>query len=127
MPQVVLEYSENCIHKDEFSVLFQKVHNVLSQTGGISLDNCKSRACQCQQFYIADGNPINAFCHLDIRFVEGRTDQIKNTIGTQCLGLLKDYFAESIEQQQMQITVEVRDILLKEYHKFPSATLTTQK
>ena len=126
MPQITLEYSENCQYKGELRELFHAVHNILQDTGGILLDNCKSRARRLSDYYIADGDNTHAFAHLEIRFIEGRSHSIRASIGNECLDLLKDFFEPAIDQQRMQITVEVDDIKGSNYYKYPPGTLTPQ-
>lgn len=126
MPQIKLEYSENCQHHDGFDTLFRSIHAVLERTGGILIDNCKSRARLCNEFYIADGDPAHAFAHLEIRFIEGRTEQIREAIGRECLALLLEFFKSSVDNNRMQITVEIEDIKRQNYFKHPPGTLTPQ-
>ncbi|MGI9318240.1 MAG: 5-carboxymethyl-2-hydroxymuconate Delta-isomerase [bacterium] len=126
MPQITLEYSKNCQHNGNFYPLFKAIHNVLQDTGGILMSNCKSRAKMLSHFYIADGDPAHAFVHLEIRFIEGRSDDIRQSIGRHCIALLKDFFQESVDNNKMQITVEIADIKRRDYSKFPHGTLTVQ-
>jgi len=126
MPQITLEYSDNCLHDGEFAGLFRDIHRVLQQTGGIRLENCKSRALEREKYFIADGDPAHAYAHLEIRFIEGRSDDIRKSVGQQCLELLKKFFKKSIEDREIQLTVEVADIRRQDYTKFPSGTLTQQ-
>jgi 5-carboxymethyl-2-hydroxymuconate isomerase len=126
MPQITLQYSENCRHAGSFKPLFRSIHAVLERSGGILIDNCKSRAQLCNEFYIADGDSAHAFAHLEIRFIEGRTDQVRDAIGRACLALLLEFFKSSVESNRMQITVEIDDIKRQNYFKHPPGTLTPQ-
>ncbi|MBX2867046.1 MAG: hypothetical protein KTR18_00105 [Acidiferrobacterales bacterium] len=127
MPHIHLEYSENCRPDGSFADLFQQIHSTLSKVGGIKLSNCKSRASCQKDYFIADGDPSHAFAHLSIRFVTGRSDSIKTQIGANCMEHLKLFFRKQINESNLQITVEVRDIQLKNYHKHPEGTLTSQQ
>ncbi len=126
MPHIQLEYSENCQPAEPFASLFGQVHGTLSEIGGIKIDNCKSRAVCHSEFFIADGDVAHAFAHLSIRFVAGRTESTKRKIGAKCMEHLQAFFREQINDLDLQITVEVRDIQLAEYHKYPEGTLTSQ-
>ena len=126
MPHIQLEYSENCQPAEPFASLFGQVHRTLSEIGGIKIDNCKSRAVCHREYFIADGDASHAFAHLSVRFVAGRTEITKSTIGAKCLEHLQAFFREQINTLDLQITVEVRDIQLAEYHKYPEGTLTSQ-
>lgn len=126
MPQIVLEYSSNVLERTGFANLFSTIHDLLHQQAGIKLDNCKSRAVVQDEFYIGDGHPSNAFVHLDIRFIEGRSDEVKQRVGIESLNRLKQFYEKSLARLDVQITVEVSDIKRISYFKFPEGTLTIQ-
>lgn len=126
MPQIVLEYSSNVLEQTGFAPLFVGIHEILHERAGIRLDNCKSRALRRDEFYIGDGHPSNAFVHLDIRFIEGRSEDVKQSVGTASLKRLKQFFEKSMARLDLQITVELGDIQRSSYFKFPEGTLTAQ-
>jgi 5-carboxymethyl-2-hydroxymuconate isomerase len=119
MPQIVLEYSENIDLPGDNRELFGRIHQILNTVAGIRLENCKSRALMHMDYCIGNGDSSNAFVHLDVRFMEGRTNDIKSRIGKDLLELLKNHFTGDPADQIVQITVEVRDIRKKEYFKHP--------
>ena len=118
MPHIVLEYSNNLPAMADFAPLFADIHRALNRIGGISLDNCKSRARVAEASYVGDGNPDNAFIHLDIEFVRGRSAEVKQAIGRECLELLKRHYAAQLSDA-LQITVKIDDIALDFYFKHP--------
>lgn len=124
MPHLTLEYSPNVLVESDFTDLFRKLHAILAQTGGIRLENCKSRAYLAQEFFIGSGAQASGFIHLDIRFLEGRPNEIKRAIGQETRDALMEWFQSSVEALDLQITVEVRDIERSFYFKFPEGTLT---
>ena len=126
MPIITLEYTSNLPDRVDFTDLFSRIHRVLHETGGIRLDNCKSRARQVDEYYIGDGHPLNAFAQLTVRFVEGRSDEVKARIGERCLEILKQAYPVSVARLDVQITVEVGDIRLAGYFKYPEGTFTRQ-
>jgi 5-carboxymethyl-2-hydroxymuconate isomerase len=119
MPQIVLEYSENIDLPGDNRELFGRIHQILNTVAGIRLENCKSRALMHMDYCIGNGDSSNAFVHLDVRFMEGRTNDIESRIGKDLLELLKNHFTGDPADQIVQITVEVRDIRKKEYFKHP--------
>jgi len=123
MPQITLEYTGNITQELIAQDLFSPIHKVLGDVAGIPINNCKSRAIQRDDFYIANGETKNAFAHLEIRFIEGRSPEVKRAIGEQCLEQLESYFAESTSSLDLQITVEILDIHKQSYFKFPKGTL----
>ena len=85
MPQIVLEYSSNLPAVSDFRGLFGDIHQTLQDVAGIRLHNCKSRARVAEDYFIGSGEANNAFVHLQIRFIEGRTPAVKLAVGEQCL------------------------------------------
>ena len=125
MPHIVLEYSSNLPELPDFRALFNDIHHALSRIGGIRLENCKSRARAAEHYYIGDGNPDNAFVHLDVEFVKGRDRELKQAIGRECLQLVKRYYHLHLSDS-LQITVKIDDIALDFYFKDPAGTLNYQ-
>ena len=64
--------------------------------------------------------------HLDMRFLEGRSTEVKQAIGQQSLDLLLAWFRRSADRLDLQITVEIQDIRRSSYFKYPAGTLTPQ-
>ncbi len=125
MPHIVLEYSENLPDLPDFRALFDDIHQVLHRVGGIRLDNCKSRARRAGHVYVGDGNPENAFIHLDIAFIAGRSLEIRQAIGRECLELVRRYYHLHLSEA-LQITVQVGEIDRDVYFKDPAGTLNYQ-
>ena len=125
MPHIVLEYSDNLPALADFRALFDDIHLTLNRIGGIKIENCKSRAYAASHCYIGDGNPDNAFIHLDVEFVEGRSDEVKRSIGHECLELLQRHYQLHLSET-LQITVKIEDIALDLYFKHPAGSLDYQ-
>jgi len=125
MPHLVLEYSANATLPDDPRGVLQQLHAVLHEAGGILIGNCKSRVYRADAFLIADGQSNEGFVHLDIRFVRGRSDELKARISRECLAVLKSTFLP-INDLALQITVNVGDIAPDMYSKHPEGTLTPQ-
>ena len=124
MPHLILEYTANVSEPDDMAAIMLKMHRVLNETGGIRLGNCKSRTRRLDSYAVGDGSPDNAFLHLDVRFMEGRSEATKRAIGQELLQILKQEFPDT--NLDLQITVEIRDILANSYFKHPEGTLTPQ-
>ncbi|MFW9916725.1 MAG: 5-carboxymethyl-2-hydroxymuconate Delta-isomerase [Candidatus Thorarchaeota archaeon] len=124
MPQILLEYSANIKETIGFENLFADIHNVMSNTGGARKENCKSRLLRHSNYYIGDGKPQNAFVHLEVQWLEGRTIEVVSTLGEELLALLKKYYQGVIENYNLQITVHIKDIHRRHYFKHPKGTFT---
>ena len=125
MPHIVLEYSANLPRRQNLQQHFSDIHNILETVAGIRRENCKSRARIAEDYFIGDGDSGNGFVHTHISFVKGRSHQVKQKIGSQVLVLLQELFVDVLSDQ-LQITVQIEDINLDYYSKYPAGTLTQQ-
>ena len=120
MPQITLEYTGNITQPIEFRALFAELHQVLANTAGIHIANFKSRARCLDTYHIGEGEAVNAFVHLDFQLFEGRPVELKREIGERGLSVLKKHFARSLNDHNLQITFQVRDIQRQAYFKVVS-------
>lgn len=123
MPHLVLEYSNNIKEKASFEPLFYQLHQILVSVCSASLESCKSRAVPHKIFYVGDGNPKNAFVHLEIRLADGRSLKIREEAGRQILQILGEYFSKSLRDLNLQITVESTEFPRNLYFKIPADTV----
>lgn len=107
MPHLILEYSNNISEKPEFTALFRTLHTLLETQLPTALSNCKSRAIQHSQYHVGNGDPQNAFIHLEVKVLPGRTPEHLEKIGTQLFETLKAHFVNSTAQKNLQLTVEL--------------------
>ena len=124
MPHLTLEHTANAQPDQNFADVFIKLHRVLSEVGGIKVDNCKSRSRQVDNAFIALGGDGLGFVHLNVRFMEGRSAPLKQKMGELMKGILLETFSAAETALDLQITVEIRDIRRDEYFKHPEGTLT---
>jgi len=123
MPHLILEMTPNVESRQPLVTLFHAMHAILADTGGIALGNCKSRAYVAEDYLVADGSGQCAFLHLDVSFLEGRTDSLRQQLGRELCALLVDSFGVHGDDIDFQITVELRDIQRAFYFKHPAGTL----
>ena len=74
--------------------ILSRIHRILSETGGIRLANCKSRARTVDDFLVGEGQDEGAFVHLDVRFLQGRPDAVRTALGVEILQFLKQAAAD---------------------------------
>ncbi len=124
MPQIILEYSANIQDLNDFKQLFKDIHHVIHTTGGVHIENCKSRIICHNKFFIGRGEVKNGFIHLEVQWLEGRSIELKSQLGNELLELIKKYYHSSLQRQNLQITVHIIDILRNSYFKQPKGTFT---
>lgn len=121
VPHLRLEYSGNLAAPADFQPLFAELHRILHEEGGIGLHNCKSRAVKLDHFRVGNGAADDAFVHLTVRVLDGRTDAVQRRIGELALRCLERHFGAGSDAQQ--ITVEVGAIPRALYFKSPAGTI----
>lgn len=107
MPHIRLEHSANILEKDEMAPLLQKIHTVLVETLPAQLDTCKSRVFEYPVFCVGDGAPQNAFVHLGIHILPGRTQGTINETKEALINLLKSHFTHSSKGLHLSLSVEI--------------------
>lgn len=110
MPHVILEYSGNLIENIEFQALFKECHELLVKHLSTSIQNCKSRAYLCKNYYVGDGNSNNAFVHVTLKIMPGRSKELLNYTGETLLTLFKKYFSESIQKLNLELSLEIVEL-----------------
>ncbi|MBE9523970.1 MAG: 5-carboxymethyl-2-hydroxymuconate isomerase [Chloroflexi bacterium] len=123
MPHLSLEYTANIKQEIDSATLFSGLHQILTLLGGINVENCKSRAVCLDDYYIGQADESNAFVHLDISFLHGKSVEIHQAIGKKCLIFLREYFSPSMVKYALQITVVINEIQRSAYFKYPGGTL----
>lgn len=122
MPHLTLEYTNNLCPIANFNEIFGQLHRVLAEVGGIPLGNCKSRAIRLDDYFVGEGSARQAFVHLTIRFLAGRSTELRRQISRQSLAVLQAHLAPPAELD-LQLTVEIQEIERATYAKFPEGTL----
>jgi 5-carboxymethyl-2-hydroxymuconate isomerase len=120
MPHAILEYSANILDDADFPHMFARLHQLLAETGKCRLDDIKSRAIGCEHFRVGDGDERNAFAHLTLCVLEGRSAETLQRLGEACLELMQEFYAQSLEAQRCDLTVEIRPMRRDGYFKLSS-------
>ena len=96
---------------------------MLADIAGTRIENFKSRAICRATYRIGAGLGREAFVHLEIRLLAGRSPETKKLIGQQCLSLLETTWGASLVDLDPEITVELVDMERGSYFKSLPGTL----
>lgn len=110
MPLITLEYTNNIKNNVDFHALFNEVHQLAHQIADANPNNCKSKAIPLDSYFVGTGGDNKAYVHLDFRFIEGRSSEVKKSLGDAILKLLQRHYQKSMEQLIIQFTVIIEDI-----------------
>ena len=122
MPHIVFEYTADLSPLPDMGEVFKRVHTILDEVAHARVANSKSRAVPVDS-YVGDGDAMNAFAHLDIRLMEGRSIEVKQEASSRCLVLLTETLKDSGARRNLQITVSVSDLERATYAKHPPGTI----
>jgi 5-carboxymethyl-2-hydroxymuconate isomerase len=117
VPHITLEYSSNLVEQKDLVPVLKKAQVLLSESLPAQLDQFKSRALGADVFLVGDGNHRNAFVHMQVDVMAGRSDETLSKAGHQLIDLLKDSFKQTIKSHGLSISVEISE-LSKAYFKW---------
>lgn len=110
MPQISLEYSDNLFLDKTVNKLFSDIHQLLTRELPTQLANCKSRCIVRDHYFLADGQANQAFAHLHIRIMPGRSDEKKTFLGHVLLEMMNQFFQQQPPDTVLQLSVEIEDV-----------------
>lgn len=108
MPHLTLEYAGDTGDGVDFLPLFADLHQILVETIGTVVGNCKSRCVRRDVYLLGGAGSEKRFVHLDVQVLEGRTPQTKGIAAERLLARLRETFAHA--PTPPEITVYVRDL-----------------
>ncbi len=120
MPHITIEHSK-CIDEKIIDQLLQEIPNQMEaiEGGNFSVAGCKTRALSFDKYYVAGKNQeTTSFCHITIKILEGRSDEIKVELAQKIGGLAK----KSLENRQNikeknDLSVDIVDMDKNTYQK----------
>lgn len=117
MPHIILERSSNVKATKSSKVLFRTIFEIINQTVGIDVANCKGRVRIADDFYVGSCSSDEAFVHLEFKLIEGRDSDVKRLCGEKLLEFLKGAFATAERPSKLQLTVEISEATRELYFK----------
>jgi 5-carboxymethyl-2-hydroxymuconate isomerase len=113
MPHLTLEYSANLADANNIGQLCETLAHVLDAQrdengarvyprGGI-----RTRALRCEQYFVADGNPGNAFMHGCLKIGAGRSQGVRKATGDALFEAMKQHFAQEYAARGLALSLEI--------------------
>ncbi len=116
MPHVIIECSANVLESNLSSLLID-IHTLLTQMLPTQLPGCKSRTIRTDDYVIGNNDPQNAFVHVTVKVLKGRSKELLNSVANSIMEKLKVVFKESFSKLNLQFTIAIEE-LPEVYHKF---------
>jgi 5-carboxymethyl-2-hydroxymuconate isomerase len=113
MPHLTLEYSANLADAASLGELCATLAQVLDAQrdeagarvyprGGI-----RTRALRCEQYFVADGDPHNAFLHACLKIGAGRSPEVRKATGNALFEAIKQHFAQAFASHGLALSLEI--------------------
>jgi 5-carboxymethyl-2-hydroxymuconate isomerase len=110
MPHVVVEYSANLEAELDIRALLQKIHAAVLASGVFKVGAVRTRAERREVYVIADGDPDNAFIHIEIRMAPGRDAAARKGVAQGVLDTIAAETRDVFARAGLGLSVEVREI-----------------
>lgn len=117
MPQMIVEYSDN-IQNLDIQKLLSGLNQSLFETGLVNHpDDIKSRARANSDYLIGFGDNPQAYIHVRLAILTGRSSDQKNLMADQLSAFLNTFETYQAEGLEIQLCVEIAEMPKEHYRK----------
>ena len=109
MPHLILEYTRNLAPVLDVGSTLRKLNHELDSIGEFVTVDIKSRAVPLDTFVVGVTPEEQAFVHVQLAILAGRSPSLKRQVSERLLRVLRSQLTGSL-QLRMQVTVQIRDI-----------------
>ncbi|HVZ12916.1 MAG TPA: hypothetical protein VG894_00500 [Bauldia sp.] len=110
MPHITIEYSANVEKDVDVRSLVHAIHLAAIESGVFELAAIRTRATRREIYEIADGDPDNAFIHVDVNLAPGRGAEVRRGVAQAMLDTLGKATEAVAARSGLALSVEVRQI-----------------
>lgn len=110
MPHLTIEYSANLEPQLAVQPLVDRLHEAAIETGVFPLGGIRTRAATRPYCRVADGDPANAFVHVELRIAPGRDHATRERVGAHVFAALTDMLAPIAAARPLAISFELDEI-----------------
>jgi 5-carboxymethyl-2-hydroxymuconate isomerase len=125
MPHLTIEYSSNLEPDIDLRAIVDAVHQSAVDSGLFKIGGIRVRTLRHEIYKIADGNPENAFLHVRVHILEGRSDADRERLGNNMIAAVDNLLASARKKHGIALSVEIGEIASN--MSFKRNTLHTQK
>jgi 5-carboxymethyl-2-hydroxymuconate isomerase len=110
MPHIIVEYSANLEGQLNIAVLLEKIHRSVLESGVFKLGAVRTRGERRDTYVIADGDPNNAFIHVELKIAPGRDAATRRSVAQAVLDTIAAETKEVFAHSGLGISVDVNEI-----------------
>jgi 5-carboxymethyl-2-hydroxymuconate isomerase len=110
VPHIIVEYSANLEEAVPIAALVADVHRAVLATGIFKAGAVRTRAARRDIFFIADGDPQNAFINVVARVASGRPLERRRGVAEAIMGVLDRQTATLAKSRGLALSVYIEEI-----------------
>lgn len=110
MPHFVIEYSANLEPEIDLRAIVDTVHKSAVDSALFKVGGIRVRTLKHEIYKIADGNPENAFMHIRVAILEGRSGENREKFGNAVIAAVDPFLAEAHKKRGIALSVEIGEI-----------------
>lgn len=110
MPHLIVEYSTNLEKRISVRDLLKHVHEAALASGVFKIGGIRTRAAPRDLYIVADGDPDNAFIHVEGRIGKGRDAETRKRLAEALLEVLREQTKSVFATSGLGLTVEIREL-----------------
>ena len=107
MAHLIIQYSESLDSQVNMTNVCSAMSGVMQKTELFPLAGIRVRAYPVMHRSIADEHPENAFCDMNLRMGEGRTDLQKSRVGTDIMAAAEVEFSAQLANPNFALSLEI--------------------
>ena len=120
MPHIILEYSDNITDNVDEAIILEELHTTLVATELYPSQAIKSRCVSHSSYRVGSGAGNNAFIHLSLAVLPGRSEEQRKDIADKLFEVVKSRFPKTVADTPSSITLEIRELDGVSYCKLSS-------
>jgi 5-carboxymethyl-2-hydroxymuconate isomerase len=110
MPHITIEYSANLEKDVDIRALVHGVHAAALASGVFEMGAVRTRAERRDVYEIADGDPANAFIHVDLNMAPGRDVAARKRVAQATLDVVAEATKAVFTRSGLALSVEIHEI-----------------
>jgi 5-carboxymethyl-2-hydroxymuconate isomerase len=110
MPHVIVECSANLAKLLDLDEVLRQLHEAALSTGVLPLGGLRTRLYLAEHYRVADGNPANAFVHVEIAVAQGRDLPARRRTAEIVFRTLCDALDDRLAEHPLALSLELREL-----------------
>lgn len=110
MPHLRVEHSSNLAERIDLRSAVERLRLALVESGVFPLAGIRVRCIDTGPCSVADGDPANAFAHLELRIGGGRDLETRRRAGEKLFAVARELFARELDGGHFALSLEIVEI-----------------